>query len=1095
MAISKAMEHTTGSNSIRQRDFPASNKAIKRKREEYNIVKDDNEEESNESYNPMHILEQDITAKKVKYDDSDKPLLDRLQGCNAISALKDIQNKIDSMKFNSNVKDPLNEFFQQGGTARDILHVITEGDRIKHYDVVVVFNACETILLHLGAQITSIEPNATVNDGETRNTKLQTLAVDLTREVLQNHIKYLMMFLSEKNSVQQSITSLRLLTAMVAAGGPMAGKEVLLKIDFEHPSLVGLSDRAYQTKNMSIRKSHLEFLVSFFVAGNASVIKEFLEKKSSRTHLASLFPGFIYDEFDVVQLVITTFHEKIINNLAISKTAKMQLFGVHNIKYILALFGWKGPNGRKENSKSKQTKMNEEHDDENLNEADADVLAELDNIRKITKDFFIDALTSVKKGLIFFDSTCGTSGSNQNQLLQHILQSMTSYKPWKEKHMSLYISDIVIKSLAVCPDQIRPYLTKSLQPLWVPKEDSVTWKQVAIFLRKIFEVQDPLQIVKSISLADANVINSETGKDTVSKLQSNILSNIFCNDKIYREVINPALQSISPTVWREGLELFVTLLEKIEELLSSKMISAEVRQQLIHRLSDKIASFQILKGLWKKELDDFTSNHECSEAETSFDPIHLKRISKIYDFYWSHFSAYSNGNNDVILSFMQDINNVQVKLKRNVEPVFSYIQLILLKRLAALSSKSTIYNGTETLVAQENLKVLVDWSTSDTNEDLALETISRILNNARMMDLQQKSVECLSIWFKSVYLVENLDMRQQIRDILTNCLSKSFKCRESLVQELNALTANYNGKKTGTSITTNFPTAAQDEDAFFSFITNPNLKEMINFKGTELKTEKRLDVFKSTREQAEATPLLTLCPIELAFMKCTELQDVSLDYFSTCLYTLITLQDEPKTICDFILDKKAKLFSNNVRKLVKSYLDQTKTPKYLENESPDNFLWKLKIHRDLHNLKQSDPSNSKFATSIQKNFERIEDLSFKKMMFLDISKQQSLNKLFNPFLTSKETNRLIINVMKQNDSNNVTNKYLNKLVSSFIEYFNEDSNSKWNNKNVIEIQSILEESMEILVNTPKEVNILFRGIRHSLPPVMKISKEENMHLR
>ena len=363
-----------------------------------------------------------------------------------------------------------------------------------------------------------------------------------------------------------------------------------------------------------------------------------------------------------------------------------------------------------------------------------------------------------------------------------------------------------------------------------------------------------------------------------------------------------------------------------------------------------------------------------------------------------------------------------------------------------------------------------------------------------MMDLQQKSVECLAIWFKSVYLVENLNLRQKIRDILTNSLSKSFKCRESLVQELNALTANYNGKETRTSIN-NFPTAAQDEDAFFSFITNSNLKELINFKGTELKSEKMLDVYKSPQEQVEVTPLLTLSPIELAFMKCTDLQDVSSDYFSTCLYTLITLQDEPKTICNFILDKKAKLFSNNVRKLVTSYLDQTKMPKYLENESPDKFLLKLKIHRDLHNLKQSDPSNSKFATSIQENFEKIEDISFKKMMLLELLKQQSLNKLFNPFQTSKETNRLIINVLKQSDSNNVTNKYLDKLVSSFIEYFKEDNNSMWSNKNVIEIQTILEESMEMLVNTPKEVSILFRGIRHSLPPVMKISKEENMHLR
>ena len=161
MAISKAMEHTTGANSIKQNDLSSAKKAMKRKRDQNKVVNDNAKDESDTSYDPMNILEKDISAKKTKHDDSDSLLLDRLHGSNALSALKDIQNKIESMKFNSKVEDPLNEFLQQGGTARDILHVITEGDRIKHYDVVVVFNACETILLHLGAQITSIETNET----------------------------------------------------------------------------------------------------------------------------------------------------------------------------------------------------------------------------------------------------------------------------------------------------------------------------------------------------------------------------------------------------------------------------------------------------------------------------------------------------------------------------------------------------------------------------------------------------------------------------------------------------------------------------------------------------------------------------------------------------------------------------------------------------------------------------------------------------------------------------------------------------------------------------------------------------------------------
>ena len=374
------------------------------------------------------------------------------------------------------------------------------------------------------------------------------------------------------------------------------------------------------------------------------------------------------------------------------------------------------------------------------------MLADLENIRQITKDFFIDALTSVKKGLIFFDSTCGTSGSNQNQLLQHILQSMNSYKPWKEKHMSLYISDIVIRSLVTCPDQIRPYLIKSLQPHWVPKEDSQTWKQVTTFLRKIFESQDPICIVKSI-LADTNLGSSESTKDSASKLQLNVLSNIFSNEKIYREVINPALKSNSPDVWKEGLKLFMVLIEKIENLFSSRIISNETQQQFIHRLSDKVVTFPILKDLWKKELSTLISYQECSQTGDYIDPIYLKNISKLFNFYWSYFPVYFNGSSDVILTFMQEINKIKETYVGTTGSAFSYIQLILLKRLAALSSKFSMHNGAEALLSQDNLKVLVNWSSSETEDNLALETILGILNNARLGDLQTNSVDRLAIWF------------------------------------------------------------------------------------------------------------------------------------------------------------------------------------------------------------------------------------------------------------------------------------------------------------------------------------------------------------
>ena len=50
----------------------------------------------------------------------------------------------------------------------------------------------------------------------------------------------------------------------------------------------------------------------------------------------------IKDEGELVQFVLTGFKEKILENQSLSKTAKMKLFSVYNLKHILALFEWKG---------------------------------------------------------------------------------------------------------------------------------------------------------------------------------------------------------------------------------------------------------------------------------------------------------------------------------------------------------------------------------------------------------------------------------------------------------------------------------------------------------------------------------------------------------------------------------------------------------------------------------------------------------------------------------------------------------------------------------------------------------------------------------
>ena len=122
---------------------------------------------------------------------------------------------------------------------------------------------------------------------------------------------------------------------MVTCCGQTA-KEVLVKLDFEHKNWESVAKR----QSTDVRRSFIQFLLSFFLINHGGVAKEFIEKKSM---LSSILPGLVKDDGELVQLVLTGFKEKILENSFLSKTAKMKLFSVYNLKHILALFEWKGP--------------------------------------------------------------------------------------------------------------------------------------------------------------------------------------------------------------------------------------------------------------------------------------------------------------------------------------------------------------------------------------------------------------------------------------------------------------------------------------------------------------------------------------------------------------------------------------------------------------------------------------------------------------------------------------------------------------------------------------------------------------------------------
>ena len=83
----------------------------------------------------------------------------------------------------------MDQFFHEGGTARDLLQPLNQADKVKSSDAALAFNAYESILLYLGASTTTCAKSDEGEERTTKLTKMQRLAIDLTREVLANHLK------------------------------------------------------------------------------------------------------------------------------------------------------------------------------------------------------------------------------------------------------------------------------------------------------------------------------------------------------------------------------------------------------------------------------------------------------------------------------------------------------------------------------------------------------------------------------------------------------------------------------------------------------------------------------------------------------------------------------------------------------------------------------------------------------------------------------------------------------------------------------------------------------------------------------------------
>lgn len=509
----------------------------------------------------------DAVAKEVDdnieepIDDSTKNdekcgfILERLAGDDMWNAIRDISNCVDGEA----EKDFAQDFLAGGGTSALLLAPLTSEDKVKAVDVAAVFNAVETVVLRVVRDLP----------------QYQAVAMDLVRQVLSDFPKKLVLLISGTNTAYQAKSVLRMLTAFVTLG-PLAAREVLMKLNLEHNNWELLPRRSSRRDAPDVRTCFTHFLLAFLVDPHPGVLKEFVDRK---TRLSSLFPGLMWDQSETVQLVLVTLRAKILENTAVSRTIKMKLFGSHSIRPLLGLFKWKGPKKGED----------EEKDDEKVEE-----LAE---VQESVGAFLRSLLASHKYGVIFQDLEVGCGEKNLNPLVSEVLKSIQ--KPWETPFLSSLVADI----LAACPDQM-PAVCTSLAPHWAPRE-SQAWQVLAEFLLDIVGKQ-----------------NSEAfgfGVTSNAKVVKMIVEKVVFNEGLMGDVVKVGVTDENPQVFRKCLQILQVLCRNAENF--AKTIVDKEAKDAVHKVFEDIIEkhfpkVEVLVTIWKQELECFVINEQNYALET-----------------------------------------------------------------------------------------------------------------------------------------------------------------------------------------------------------------------------------------------------------------------------------------------------------------------------------------------------------------------------------------------------------------------------------------------------------------------------------------------
>ncbi|XP_078088951.1 nucleolar pre-ribosomal-associated protein 1 isoform X2 [Mustelus asterias] len=345
----------------------------------------------------------------------------------------------------SELYDVVDGYIKISAECTEIFKLL-DGERRTENQMILIFQTLEAILLRTASDLTHFSA----------------VGMNIVKMLLHNYMKLIYTALYSA-SHRYSRVCLGLMSAMVSQG-PDAARDFLSHFDFTNKMLPGLLKKRDKMGRTDVRMAYIQFTVSFLIAGDHNIINQILELKD---FISDIFTsGLKEDRISIINLLLSTFKTKVVQNKAISKTQKVRLFSAGVLNHIHSLYQWNGiVDVHVDNDKGDQYS----------------IVAGRDLVRELVHSFLMDLCCSLKHGINFYDSSLGTAKRGGNIALLRFLLCL------KTATEDALVADLMTNILKVCPDLLNRFF-KETQYSFIPRPKTV-WLDNVKLLRKIYEAQ------------------------------------------------------------------------------------------------------------------------------------------------------------------------------------------------------------------------------------------------------------------------------------------------------------------------------------------------------------------------------------------------------------------------------------------------------------------------------------------------------------------------------------------------------------------------------------------------------------------------------